>query len=200
MRASLLLFFLLTTTTMATINQSNFRQQNVEFLFNMFKDYKVIQEPNHPIFYQGMAFYWYGAYVPSAERPQSCIIFASHPDWPFDGNVFRNGTIPTAAVFGCQAGKMCQGTKCVEPLTHFNVVTYTLVGVVIILIICLLGGESRAAKRNQQAEPPRGATEVFERPRRRAPRDPSFDNMFSPPPSMPRDNRVRFMSPPEYTE
>lgn len=70
--------------------------------------------------HEGTAFYWYGHYIPSPELPQTCIILSSHPDWPFDGNVFTNGTVPNAALFGCRQGWLCQGTKCVEQLSHFK--------------------------------------------------------------------------------
>ncbi|EFO99858.1 hypothetical protein GCK72_019321 [Caenorhabditis remanei] len=185
MRLVLILTLLASTSTASTATTlSPFQQQNMDLLLNILKDYKVIEEPSHPIFYQGVAFYWYGAYTPSPDHPQTCIIMASHPDWPFVGNIFKNGTLPTSAIFGCHQGKTCRGAKCVEQLSHSNVVTYTLLGVVLFLIVCLFGGE----KKTQQQRP-------MERPCRGPPRDPSFDNIF-----LPQEHRVRFDLPPRYSE
>ncbi|CCD67016.2 CX domain-containing protein [Caenorhabditis elegans] len=146
--------------------------------FEIFKNYRVVQEPSHPIFYHGIAFYWSGAYIPSPERPETCIILASHPEWPFDGNVFQNGTIPTAALFGCHERSMCSGTRCIEPYTHFNVVTYTLLGIVLFLLVCLLGGEPKNKEKSK----------------RRVSRHSTLDNIF-----LPCDHQIRVAVPPEYT-
>uniref|UniRef100_A0A1I7V1Y6 CX domain-containing protein n=1 Tax=Caenorhabditis tropicalis TaxID=1561998 RepID=A0A1I7V1Y6_9PELO len=129
--------------------------------------------------HNGLAFYWYGTYTPSPERPQSCIILASHPEWPFDGNVFRNGTIPTVAVFGCRQGWMCKGTQCVKPLTHFNVVTYTLSGIILLLLVCILGGLPNSKE---------------DRSERRRPRE-SIDNVF-----LPNETQIQYPQPPRYTQ
>ncbi|CAI2353533.1 unnamed protein product [Caenorhabditis sp. 36 PRJEB53466] len=131
--ALLLLFSSLGTASSGPISAIN----SFDFLYKLIKDFKVIQEPGHPVFVGGIAFYWYGFYVPSSELPQTCIVFSSHPDWPFDGNVFSNGTAPTAAVFGCKYGQMCRGIKCYEPITYFNVVSYILMGTIIFLLVCI---------------------------------------------------------------
>uniref|UniRef100_A0A8R1DP22 CX domain-containing protein n=1 Tax=Caenorhabditis japonica TaxID=281687 RepID=A0A8R1DP22_CAEJA len=102
---------------------------------------KVIQEPSHPVCHQGIAYYWLGQYAPSSELPQTCILLSTHPDWPFDGHIFVNGSHPTAVLFGCRMGHMCRGKTCHEPLTYFNVVTYCLMGMILFLLVCLCGGE-----------------------------------------------------------
>ncbi|EGT43735.1 hypothetical protein CAEBREN_04551 [Caenorhabditis brenneri] len=171
-----------------TTTQSSNQSQSDDFILNFLKSFKVIQEPNHPIFFEGIAFYFYGAYIPSPERPQSCIILASHPEWPFGGSVFRNGTMPTVAAFGCHQGEACQGTKCVRVFTHMNVTTFTLVGVIIVLVICLISPapKPRIQRRREQR---------LERPRRPSPRDSIISNVF-----LPNENRIRYAMPPGYSQ